>query len=68
MIATPNDLDDLVPVPVYINMETKIRVDGSIKESEIEHKALKLIFLGQTEAAEEVIFTMYRDKKWEKGF
>ena len=56
MIATPNDLDDLVPVPVYMNMETKIRVDGSIKESDIEHKALKLIFLGQTEAAEEVIF------------
>ena len=68
MIAIPNNDDDLVPVPVYINLDKKIRVDKSIKESDIEHKALKLIFLGQSEAAIDVIFNLYRDKKWEKGF
>ena len=69
MIAKPEEMDDLVPVPVYINMDKKIRVDTSIEAKEIDHIALKLIFLGQSEAAEKVLMTMYRDKKWEgNGF
>ena len=69
MIAKPEEMDDLVPVPVYINMDKKIRVDTSIEAKEINHIALKLIFQGQSEAAEKVIMTMYRDKKWEgNGF
>ena len=44
MIAKPNEMDDLVPVPVYINMDKKIRVDTSIEAKDINHIALKLIF------------------------
>ena len=68
MIAIPNDESDLIPVPVYMNMEKKIRVDTMITPSDIGNRALRLIFLGKSADAEELIFKMARENKWDKSF
>ena len=68
MIAIPNDESDLIPVPVYINMEKKIRVDTMITQSDIRNKALRFIFLGKSAEAEDLIFKMARENKWDKSF
>ena len=61
MIAIPEDYEDLVPVPVYINMEKKVIVNTMLKESDISNKALKHIFNDETNEAEELIFKMARE-------
>ena len=76
MIAIPNDESELVPVPVYINMEETIRVDTSISASDIglkderklSRETLRHIFRGETLKAEELIFRMARERKWDKDF
>ena len=72
MCAIPEEEADLIPVPTYINMSTRYRVDESVQADEIgkkgEPSALRCIFRGQSQRAEDLIFQMARDNKWDKGF
>ena len=55
MQAIPETEDDLIPVPIYINMHKKIIVDEEIKATDIRTPALRQIFIGDEENAIQLI-------------
>ena len=67
MIEIPNNESELVPIPVYINMEQKIIVEKDLKVTDINYPVLKHIFNGETEEAVELIFNLARTHKWDKS-
>ena len=51
MQKVPEDLDELIDVPVYINMEKKVIVDEMITVADIKEQAYKEIYIGDEETA-----------------
>ena len=64
MTKIPWTEDDLVEVPVYINMVEKVRVDQFVKASDIKTEALKLLFTEESSASK-VIDRLGNESKWE---
>ena len=51
MQAMPLTEEDLIPVPVYINMQRSVIVDEEIRSTDIKSQALREIFIGDEEEA-----------------
>ena len=76
MVAIPEDEADLIPIPTFISMDTRYIVEEWINPMDIgveERKlnkpsALRCIWRGETERAEDLIMTLARENKWDKGF
>ena len=51
MHAIPNTLEELIDVPVYINMKGKVIVDEMITVADINEQAYKEIYIGDEETA-----------------
>ena len=67
MTRIPRTEQDLVEVPVYINMVEKVRVDQFVKASDIKTEALRLIFTEESSASK-VIDRLGNESKWEGQF
>ena len=68
MQAIPETEDDLIPVPVYIDMKRKTIVDEEIRAGDIISVALREIFIGDEESAIQSINGLQRKNKWIGGF
>ena len=68
MTKIPETLADLPEVPVCINMEEKVRGDQFVSVNDIKDDTLKLVFQQREDEAEQKIFKMGMDNKWEQGF
>lgn len=68
MQAIPETEDDLIPVPIYINIFKKLIVDEEIKATDIRTPALREIFIGDEENAIQLINAQQRENKWIGGF
>lgn len=58
MHAIPDTEEDLLKVPVHINMRKKEIVDEMLKASDIRCPALRLIFIGEEKEAIEAVNTI----------
>ena len=67
MQAIPQTEDDLIKVPVYINMKKKQIVDDLIGPKDID-SPMREIYIGDEEAAISSINSLQRNKKWLYGF
>ena len=58
MQAIPEEVEDLIQVPVYISMKERAIVDEMITPAHVTKKAFREIFIGDEDAAIESIGTL----------
>ena len=68
MTAIPMEEEDLLTDPIYINMKKRIHVDDTISEKDIQSQVLKLIYAGEQDEADEMLYGLSRKRKWDKNF
>ena len=68
MQKIPQTEEDLIEVPVYIDMFSKTVADDMISLEAIKSPALKEIYLGDEPEAIRQINKQQREDRWERGF
>lgn len=68
MQVIPETEEDLIPIPIYINMKVTEIVDEVIRPNDIKQQAYREIFIGDEESAIQTINALQRTNKWIAGF